>query len=165
MRRWALATFAVGLAVTLTGCGGGNKATGPTSDVGLPIAAEPVEIVDKTRGDQPAFSMPGAILIKTSEDLAAEGLDGIEGLNVDLASHDVIVVSLGEQPTGGYWTDITGAQLVGDTLWVQATVNRPADSDGVTQAITYPFAAASIANTTATRVHLEPREVIGQPTP
>ena len=55
---------------------------------------------------------------------------------------------MGERPTAGYWAHVKGAQLLGNTIFVQAVVNRPAADAVVAQVLTYPYAAAEIPKVT-----------------
>ncbi len=109
------------------------------------------------RGDSAALTLPGVRLIKSEEQLRALGSDELLAIAVDFDDSDLVVVSMGEQPTGGYWCDVTAVQQVGNTLWVQATVNRPGEDEVVTQALTYPYCAAVIEKTAATRANLQPQ--------
>ena len=56
----------------------------------------------------------------------------------------VIVAALGEKPTGGYGIEITQVSLRGSTLTVEAVATVPPKDAMLTQALTYPFDAASI---------------------
>lgn len=50
-----------------------------------------------------------------------------------------LLVTLGEQRTGGYSIQVRNMALQGATLEVTADVRRPSKGDIVTQALTYPF--------------------------
>lgn len=168
MRKWTMSAATImTAAVMLTGCNGGQKtddtiqATRPTT-----TASEPVEILAHAHGDDAALARGTVRLIKSADELPALGLGGLPELgDVDFDSQDVVIFALGEQTTGGYWVQITGIQRVGDVLYVQALVNRPAEDETVTQAITHPYAAAVIAETEAVRALSDPTEVVGQPMP
>lgn len=165
--RMATGVLAVASAAALTGCGGGGtKADGPAKpEAQAATAAEPVEIVQKVRGDNPALTRSEVRLLKTEADLAALGVDNLEGLAVDWPTQDVVLLALGEQPTGGYWADITGVQLVGGALYVQGIANAPGEGGMATQQLTYPFAAAVVAETGATRALSDIDSVEGQDAP
>lgn len=136
------------------GCQSGAK----TDDSAMPMTkkiqvAEPVEILGTRDGDQGDLPHAGAWLIKSQQDLVASNSATIGGLGVDLSTHDIVIVGLGEQPTGGYSVEITAIQQVGDKLYAQIKTTTPAPDAAVTEAMTHPWAAAVIANTSATSVH------------
>ena len=169
MRNWTMPVLAaVTSAALLTGCNGGGqdmqqaaeKAPRPST-----TASEPVEIVAHAHGDDSTLQRATVRLIKTPDELAALGLDELPGLEPNFGDQDVIVFALGEQPTGGYWVHITGIQRVGEVLYVQAQVNRPADDAAVTQAVTHPYCAVVVPGTRATRALSDPTEVVGEPMP
>jgi hypothetical protein len=81
--------------------------------------------------------------------LDALGAQELSELEVDLDQYDLVLVALGQQPTGGYWVHITGLQRVGDVIYVEGIANAPADDEAVTQAQTYPYAAAVIPKVNA----------------
>lgn len=167
MRKWTMPVLvAVTGAVALTGCGSDPEAAG-VSQAPRPTAtvSEPVEVLAATRGDDAALTRGMVRLIDNAEELADLGLDGLTGLDPQFDGQDVVVFALGEQPTGGYWVDITGLQLVSGVLYVQATVNRPGPDEQVTQGVTHPYAAAVIRETGAERALTDPTEVVGQPMP
>lgn len=128
------------------------------------VAAEPVEVLQVVRGNNETLKRGGVTLVKDEAGLAKLGLDAIEGLSPNWAEEDVVVLAMGEQTTAGYWADIKGIQLDGDTLFVQGVVNRPGEG-AQADVMTYPYAAAVIAETKATRAQGDYEEVVGQPEP
>lgn len=126
---------------------------------------QPVPILSQTTGDNQALQNATTELIRDEADLQALGVESLGDLNVDWDQQDVVLVALGEQPTGGYWTRITGIQQDGDELYVQFTANAPAEGQAATQALTYPYAAAVVPETGAEVVLSDPTEVIGQTAP
>ncbi len=171
MLKWTLTVAALaGAGVVVGGCASGpGEATGGSGATGVPAtraaAAEPVEVLELVRGDNAALSRGGVMLVKDAAALEATGLTTIEGLSPNWDEQDVVILALGEQTTGGFWADIRGIQLVGDTLYVQGVVNRPGDDAATTQAITHPFAAALIRETSATRAQGDYEEVVGESLP
>ncbi len=137
----------IGPAMTFVGCksdGDGDEPTQPA--VAL---AEPVAILQSSTGNSQALAnVAGVRLIKTQADYDKLGDATIApGINFD--EQDLVLASLGQQNTGGYSVSITALQLEGDTLVVVGKAKRPGADDIVTQALTYPYAAAVIANTDA----------------
>lgn len=61
-----------------------------------------------------------------------------------------IVVSRGEQPTGGYDVEITSVEDWGDSVHVFYKFKDPADDELVTQAITFPLEIVKIERTDKT---------------
>lgn len=135
-------------AMMLTGCKTGNDGKmDSAADVTL---AEPVEVVERKSGNSSALESIGVMLVKTQAEYDAMGDDQIYP-GVDFLAHDLVIAALGEQPTGGYSIEITAVQQEGDTLFVEGVTSQPGDA-AVTQALTYPYAAAVIPNTDATIV-------------
>jgi hypothetical protein len=156
--KWTLGVVGVAcVAMALSaGCRGPERADRADRDPSTSAsAAEPVEILQQVRGDQSPLAQMGVRLVKTREQAADLGIDNIDGLAVDFDSQDLVILSLGEQPTGGFTAEITAIQLVGDELWVQGRVTQPGEEDMVTQALTSPFAAVVIRETPATRAFSE----------
>ncbi len=152
-RTWkTLVTAALlGPALVLVGCksdgGSGSEAPAPA-----PTLAQPVEMIESVNGDSPALKSIGAMLIKTQAQYDALGDADIFPGGLDFTKHDLVIVALGEQPTGGYSIDITSIQRVGDELAISGNATRPGEGDAVTQAITYPYDAVIIPNTDAKTV-------------
>jgi hypothetical protein len=124
---------------------------------------EPVEILDRAYGSDQSLQYPQWKLVKTEEDLKALGLSLNSDVNFD--EQDMIIQALGKQSTGGYWVRIEGVQQVGETLYVQSTVNRPGENQAVTQQVTHPYAAVVVPETGARRLRTSTEEVTGQSRP
>lgn len=130
------------------------QSTGTSIHTGQGGAApEPVAIIATQTGDDPGLTSPTVVLLNSPEELAALGATTAPGLAVDFKTQSVLLVAVGRQNTGGYWARIDGVQQAGRTLYLQATVNRPASFQPVTAAISHAYAAAVIAKTKA---HLIP---------
>lgn len=153
------------LLLVLVGCGiegprpalpsGRRHAAAPTPQVErvapqVPLGSvhadglQPLPIVQHITGDDAAFQAPKVFLIQSRQELAAVGSVELINHPIDFDRYCLVVLSLGQQPTGGYWARITAAQLQGDVLYVQGFVNRPSAGQAVSQAITHPYAAAVI---------------------
>lgn len=114
------------------------------------VLAEPVPIVAQNSGDSAAIDR-SVTLIRTQAEYDALGDESIMP-NVDYEVNDLVIVSMGQQPTGGYSVKITGVQLVGDELAVTGVSKVPSPDALVTQALTHPYDAVVIPNTAATTV-------------
>lgn len=154
--RWAWG-FAVVVGCVLTGC--------LSID---PVPARPladgVEILRAMTGDDPGLSKPMAVFLNSRSKLDALRTPALSKLEPDFLNEAVVVVALGERPTGGYWVVIDGVRRVDDALVVQVRVNRPGDDEMTTQAMTHPFAAAVIpVQDRAMEVRVEAESLRGQP--
>jgi len=145
--------------VTLTACRNGGK----TVDAGLALA-QPVSFSDGITGsDDASLAQPGVYLITSQAQLNAVASAGlIPGEPVDFKANDVVLLSGGEKPTGGYWVRITSISQVGDELFVSGIANKPGDDAITTQALTYPYHAVLIEKTSAKIAVPEITSVTGQ---
>ncbi|MEM7682491.1 MAG: protease complex subunit PrcB family protein [Planctomycetota bacterium] len=155
--------------LSLTACGSGSKTEAPevvVSNAPVPLA-DPVVVLGHFHGSDATMSLaPGVYLIDSAAQAGAVKSDALANAirSVDWASQQVLVASLGEQPTSGYWTRITGAQREGSTLYVQYTANRP-DGPAAT-VITHPYCIAVIERQPGvTQVIGESRSTTGQAPP
>lgn len=153
-RTWKMLAVAVLLGPALmVGCkgdGGGGGGTGPSA--GEITLAQPVKIVESVKGNSQALKTIGVKLIKSKAAYDALGDAEIFPGGVDFGEYDLVIASLGEQPTGGYAIQINALQLEGDTLVVVGKATKPGADDATTQAFTYPYAAVTIEKTDATLV-------------
>ena len=74
-----------------------------------------------------------------SKELGAEIPDSGEGI--------YMITYWGEKPTGGYSLALESVRLEGDRLTIRLTLKEPAPDAIVTQALTYPYAAAVVRDT------------------
>ena len=129
-------------AASLVGCSSGPEVQDtPTTEVPLD-EVEMVEVLGKAGGDMATGI--GQTVTRLTEPQFREMSLARPGFEPDFAKHDVVLLTLGEQPTGGYAADITALQRVGDTLYVQATATAPGPAAEVTQVVTHPFSAVII---------------------
>lgn len=133
--------FVALLALITTGCGSSSKAPVNVSGTG---GTEPVAILRQTAGSDEAFAKIGGYLLNAAGDSKAALTD----LAPNYETESVIVVALGEVPTGGYGVTITGVQKKGDDIYVQFTTSEP--TGAATQVISYPYAAVAVPKTTGT---------------
>lgn len=69
---------------------------------------------------------------------------------IDFANESALFLFAGEKNTGGYWIELKGVTLEGETLVVDAIVHRPDPAALVLQVITRPYLVAAV-NTKAFR--------------
>lgn len=110
----------------------------------------PVAMVAHVNGEDPALRDPNLRLITTQEEFNRLGSDELRRLTPDFGRESLVLLSLGERPTGGYWTHVRRLDREGDDLWVYGTVNRPASDETVSQGASYPYEAVVIAKVPAT---------------
>ena len=155
--RYALTACVRTAAHTLAGCGStpphGAAAGGPVTIEGL--YEGPISGVDQ----------PGVSLITSTEQLQSLQSATLAAIPVDFSKQALVVLALGEQPTGGYWARITGVRVDGNALVVRGLANRPAPDAMVTQALTTPYCAAVISPPGAATVRSEIESVVGQQPP
>ena len=137
---------ALALLLVLSGCAGGRDGSGVTGPT------DPVRILRSANGDDPANGTLGAWLIKSDDQLDQIGSGELARLQVDFARESLIIVALGEQATSGYGVRLTGVSRAGEDLFVQGVRTSPAEGDPILEILTYPYAAAVIARTSAVRV-------------
>lgn len=114
--------------------------------------AEPVDILHTVIGGHPALKDPGLKLITSQAQLDALGVDDLIGRDVNFYNESVVLATLGEMPTAGYWINITAIHHEGDQLQVYGQANRPPADAMAGQVLTYPYCAVVIQRTSATGV-------------
>ena len=134
----------------LVGCKGDGGSTAP-SDSGSALA-QPVTILERVNGNSDALTTIGKMHIQTKQAYDALGDADIFPGEIDFDQHDLVIVALGEQPTGGYSVNIESIQLQGGELAVTGKATAPGPDDVTTQALTYPYSAVLIPNTAADKV-------------
>ena len=115
----------------------------------------PVPILQHHQADDPVFKEVGTVLINSQEQLDSHGSLSLGDLDIDFDRHSLVILAVGEQPTGGWSATITGVQQRGDALYFQGLVHQPGADDVVSQALTYPIAAAVIEKVNASVIHPE----------
>ncbi len=119
----------------------------------------PVPILRNEPLNDPGLTQLGVMLINSRAELEqrAPQAQALAEMEVDFAAESLLVLCLGERPTGGYWVRITGVQhdAAANALYVQGVANEPGPEAMVTQALTYPCDAAVIPKVRAAAVHPE----------
>jgi hypothetical protein len=114
--------------------------------------AEPVEILHSVIGGHPGLNRAGLTLISSQSQLDALGVDGLVGRDVNFNNEAIVLATLGEMPTSGYWIVINAVHQEGDLLQIYGQANRPPTDAMAGQVLTYPYCAVIIPNTGATTV-------------
>lgn len=134
----------------LIGCKGDGDATAdPGSESTL---AQPVTILERVNGNSDAIKTIATMHIETQAQYDALGDAEIFPGEIDFDKNDLVIVALGEQPTGGFAVNIESIQLDAGELAVTGKATVPGPDAVVTQALTYPYSAVLIANTSADKV-------------
>ncbi len=155
--KWLAFGLLIGL-LPLTGCEAPPQEM-PYQTMDL---AEPVDILHQVVGGHPALTEPGLKLIDSQAELDVLGVDDLIGRPVNFNNEQVILATLGEMPTDGYWIRISAVHQEGDALYVYGQANRPGPDDAVGQVLTYPYCAVVIPRTTATHLRDRIESVEGQ---
>ncbi|MEM8737953.1 MAG: protease complex subunit PrcB family protein [Planctomycetota bacterium] len=131
------------LIACLTAASGCTPQTTSDAAPAPPPRAVPVEILSQAAGQNLSVDAYGLNLIdrRAFTDLGLAAVFSEQGFEVDFQSHSVVLLSLGEQPSGGYSAQITALQRKGPELFVQATAVAPGPSDVVTTQMTTPYTA------------------------
>ena len=141
----------------VAGCANDQKtAKGPEHSM-----SEPVAIKKAQAGSDNALTSAGVQVVNSKVELNELGAD-LAALEPNFEEESVIILSLGEKNSGGYWVEITGVQQVGETLYIQAVANQPGENEFVTQAIEYPYAAVVVEKVEPATVIPDLDQVEGQ---
>lgn len=149
----SLFSLSAALMMFMVGC----ESTGP---IGSP--AKPMPILAHYRGDDAGLKHPMVKLITSRQQLESLDAEQLVQMDVDFNKKSLVVLAVGEQLTGGYWAQITGAQKSADTLYVQGVVNRPAPDQIVTAALTHAVAVAVIDKVEPLSLSSQISDVVGQ---
>jgi protease stability complex PrcB-like protein len=127
--------------------------------------AEPVDILNRVVGGHPSLKAPELLLITSQRQLDALGADNLIGREIDFYNESVVLATLGEMPSTGFWVNITAVYQEGDLLYVQGQANRPSSDAMAGQMLTFPYCAVVISKTTATGVRDQIESVDDQDPP
>jgi len=156
MDRHGMSVTVLAMIMVVGGCQGGMK---------MDSSTEPVPILAMHHGDDSGLSDQVVLLINSQAQLERTGSEELLNKGVDFDQASLVVLALGERPTGGHWARITGLQAGGGTLYVQGIANRPDRSGAVTQVMSYPYCAVEVAKLADLSVNPEIKSVEGQSLP
>lgn len=130
------------LAVTLAaGCAVNRSATAD----GAPLARQ------VTESDHCGLTAPGLVYLSNAQSLdkLAQLPSGNLALNklrgIDFEQEHLVLVGLGQKPTGGYGLTLQSAEIVDDVLELVVRARKPPADAMVTQALTTPCAVIAIS--------------------
>ncbi len=145
-----LASTLLAVPLGITGCASSSSSTAKTADPSMDLA-EVVEFEEVLTMAHSGMNDAGTMLITSADDMGSLSEDLATMLDgVDVDEHDLVVVSLGEQPTAGYAVEVVRVAKKGDTLLVGFVPKQP--QGDVTQAITQPAVVLQVEKTGATKV-------------
>lgn len=152
----------------LVGCNG-SESVEDDGAVKTPAADDtmvPLVIRAQHTGQQSGVEERMIKLITSQSELDALGSEELSKLKVDFQSRSLVVATMGQRSTGGFWVWIDGVQKRGGRLYVQGRENRPAMDEMTTQVITTPYAAVEIDRVSGGLLLVESFEpVTGKPSP
>jgi len=126
-------------ALLTTGC--------ETTTGGLFSGTRTLPVLRELDGSDPALTTPGVILINSHQQLQYTDSDKLDNLDPNFREESMVVLALGERPTGGYRCRITSITRTADQLIIEGIATRPSNEDMVVQVLTYPFHAVMIPKT------------------
>lgn len=121
-----------------------------------------VEVIRSYHGSDPGFNEPIVLLINSYEELESLNSSHLINQTVDFDRESLLLLALGEKPTGGYWARIKAVQHQYHFLYVQGTANRPHKDQTVPQTLTYPYAAVVVKKIRSAQVRSEIDSVLGR---
>lgn len=142
LKQWMYGATLSLAVVAMTACSSSKKSGGASMQDGV-LGVEAVSILSRTAGSSTKLTEPGPYLINDATTLENFGAKELVDINVNFDDQSLIVLALGECPSGGYWAHIDGVQQLGDTVIVQGTANRPTKAQGKDK--TYPFEAVVVS--------------------
>jgi hypothetical protein len=91
------------------------------------------------------------------EELACERSDFVPP---DFENEMLFVYFMGEQPTGGFWAEVSEVSIAGENARITVVEHEPGRGCPVTQAVTRPAVGAALLRTSGTirvdvRTHVE----------
>jgi hypothetical protein len=109
----------------------------------------PVADPGERSGSGPALAVPGDQYEPTEEELTwIEGRSREAGVYVKkFGDHFIVLIAMGERPTGGYAVIIDEIATSGDNWIVDVRFAEPEPGSMVTMALTYPYEIVKITDT------------------
>jgi len=103
-----------------------------------------------TASDQCGIGSEGLAYVSDEDDLARLGEWSMQNLSMkpiralDFDREHILVIGLGQKPTGGYGLTLANSRIVGDTLKITVILRRPPADAMVTQVLTTPCAVMAV---------------------
>ena len=146
MKRLATLLFAL---LLVAGCSGGGSDSGSGSTTPMPETTQGGGTTSGTSGsvniEQVSSGSGGLSQRQVVVAPSADALSEATGAQVPDAGEGTYLAAFwGEKPTGGYTMEILSARMEGDKITVQLALEEPPSDAVVSQALTYPYAAAVV---------------------
>ena len=155
LRLWVLPVL-VALTAVATGCQSNHSAA---------KGIEPLTVLRRFEGNDPGLTQPGVVVVNSREELQALGSVRLADQQFDFERESVVVFTLGQRPTTGYWANIDAVQKIDGELFVQGIANRPSDKQVTATVLTIPYSAVVVPKTGATQVRREIESTTGWASP
>lgn len=103
------------------------------------------------QSDHCGLTEPGLTLIESQDQLTRFSSLGGQNLAIEhvralnFEREHVVVVGMGQKPTGGYGLTLANSKIIDDTLMLNVIARRPPADAMVTQALTTPCAVLAIS--------------------
>jgi hypothetical protein len=134
------------IAVVLTGTGGCRSTPPPPTEQALPALAH-------YRQPNSGVDVEAFVLLRSPSDVDAprspESLQKlarrvVAGTGVDLVSQSMLIFTMGERSTHGYWCQVRSTSVKGDRLYVDIVRHRPGPRDRPTPGKQTPYCAVAM---------------------
>ena len=135
-------------AVLLSGLLGAGCATSQTeTSSGAPLARQLSQSAHCGLADSGYIHLSRASDVDQLEGLPGGSLSLMPLRNIDYGREHVVVVALGQKPTGGYSVTLVSSRIIRSYLELTVDIREPAPGTMVTQALTTPCAAIAVTAT------------------
>ncbi len=136
------------LLLLAAGCSDGEGVPDTGEETGAGPAQETTEATEgarELRVEQLTSGSDGLYQPQVVVAPSAAALSEAAGVEVpDVGEGTYLAVFWGERPTGGYTVDVLSANLAADRVSVEVALEPPPEDAMVSQALTYPYAAALV---------------------
>lgn len=132
-----------GMLLTCTFLGGCASHLAATES-GAPLARQ------VTTSDHCGLTAPGVLYLSRADEVDALSSLPAQTLNLsplarlDFSREHLVIVALGQKPTGGYGVTLLGSEQVGDELRLEVAATAPAPDSMVTQVLTTPCSVMAV---------------------
>ncbi|MEE2763101.1 MAG: protease complex subunit PrcB family protein [Pseudomonadota bacterium] len=148
----------IGVAVCFAALGAGCAVSQTETESGAPIARQIAQSAHC------GLVAPGHIHLASATEV--DRLESVPDRRLSLASlrevpfgtEHVVLVALGQKPTGGFSVTLAGAEIVDEELVLSVKVQEPEPGMMVTQALTTPCAAMAVTASGWADIRVEPVE-------
>jgi hypothetical protein len=133
----AVVALVAAIAFAVTNDGDSKKKKEPT-----PVAFKEFNLAGPTQVrslDSPLWNTTQQLVFRSLSDWTNQDLPQDSLRSVDFAQQNIVAVSMGQRPTGGYTIAVTAIHEDGEKIVVDVTQKAPGAGCGTTQALTKPL--------------------------